>query len=344
MKKKPLSIVDIAKQLNISQTTISFILNGKSKDKRISDEMTEKVLRFVEKVGYKPNLLARSFRTGKTNIIGLMVEDISNPFFANVAYLIEEKAYANGYKILYCSTENDPRKARELLLMLKDRCVDGYIITPTESLLKEVEGLVNDGAPVILFDRRFENDSFDHVLLDNRSSTYNATKHLIDQGFREIGFITINSLQTQMKERMAGYENAMEDHGLNQHIKEVSFSHAGEQTIEHIEDFIRRKKKLEAVIFSTNYLGISGLKAIKNLGLSIPGDLAVVSFDDHILFDMYTPGITSIVQPIEEMSAQLINILLQKLSQPQDHKTATRQQIILPGQLIVRQSSVRPEK
>lgn len=344
MKKKSLSIVDIAKQLNISQTTISFILNGKSKDKRISDEMTEKVLRFVEKVGYKPNLLARSFRTGKTNIIGLMVEDISNPFFANVAYLIEEKAYANGYKILYCSTENDPRKARELLLMLKDRCVDGYIITPTESLLKEVEGLVNDGAPVILFDRRFEDDNFDHVLLDNRSSTYNASKHLIDQGFREIGFITINSLQTQMKERMTGYENAMDDHGLNQHIKEVSFSHAGEQTVEHIEDFIRRKKKLEAVIFSTNYLGISGLKAIRNLGLSIPDDLAVVSFDDHILFDMYTPGITSIVQPIEEMSAQLINILLQKLSQPQDHKTAIRQQIILPGQLIVRQSSLRLEK
>lgn len=344
MKKKSLSIVDIAKQLNISQTTISFILNGKSKDKRISDEMTEKVLRFVEKVGYKPNLLARSFRTGKTNIIGLMVEDISNPFFANVAYLIEEKAYANGYKILYCSTENDPRKARELLLMLKDRCVDGYIITPTESLLKEVEGLVNDGAPVILFDRRFEDDNFDHVLLDNRSSTYNASKHLIDQGFREIGFITINSLQTQMKERMTGYENAMDDHGLNQHIKEVSFSHAGEQTVEHIEDFIRRKKKLEAVIFSTNYLGISGLKAIRNLGLSIPDDLAVVSFDDHILFDMYTPGITSIVQPIEEMSAQLINILLQKLSLPQDHKTAIRQQIILPGQLIVRQSSLRLEK
>lgn len=343
MKKKPLSIVDIAKQLNISQTTISFILNGKSKDKRISDEMTEKVLKFVEEVGYKPNLLARSFRTGKTNIIGLMVEDISNPFFANVAYLIEEKAYANGYKILYCSTENDPRKAKELLLMLKDRCVDGYIITPTESLLKEVDGLVNNGAPVILFDRRFEDDRFDHVLLDNRGSTYNASKHLIDQGFREIGFITISSLQTQMKDRMTGYENAMEEHGLNQHIKEVSFSHAAEQTIEYIEDFIRRKKKLDAVIFSTNYLGISGLKAIKNLGLSIPGDLAVVSFDDHILFDMYTPGITSIVQPIEEMSAQLINILLQKLSRAEDHKTTVRQQIILPGQLIVRESSLRPQ-
>ena len=342
MKKKSLSIVDIAKQLNISQTTVSFILNGKSKDKRISDEMTDKVLKFVEKVGYKPNLLARSFRTGKTNIIGLMVEDISNPFFANVARLIEEKAYANGYKILYCSTENDARKAQELLLMFKDRCVDGYIITPTESLLKDVEGLVSSGAPVILFDRRFEDDRFDYVLLDNQASSYNAAKHLIDQGFRDIGFITINSLQTQMKDRMTGYEKAMEEHGLNQYIKEVSFSLNTEQSVEHIEDFLRRKKKLEAVIFSTNYLGISGLRAIKNLGLSIPNDLAVISFDDHILFDLYSPTITSIAQPIEEMSAQLINILLQKLSGGQDQKNAEKQQIILPGQLILRQSSTRP--
>lgn len=304
--------------------------------------MTDKVLKFVEKVGYKPNLLARSFRTGKTNIIGLMVEDISNPFFANVARLIEEKAYTNGYKILYCSTENDARKAQELLLMFKDRCVDGYIITPTESLLKDVEGLVSSGAPVILFDRRFEDDRFDYVLLDNQGSAYNAAKHLIDQGFREIGFITINSLQTQMKDRMTGYEKAMEEHGLNQYIKEVSFSLNTEQSVEHIEDFLRRKKKMEAVIFSTNYLGISGLKAIKNLGLSIPNDLAMISFDDHILFDLYNPTITSIAQPIEEMSAQLINILLQKLSGGQDQKNTEKQQIILPGQLILRQSSVRP--
>lgn len=306
--------------------------------------MTEKVLAFVEKVGYKPNLLARSFRTGKTNIIGLMVEDISNPFFANVARLIEEKAYANGYKILYCSTENDARKAQELLLMFRDRCVDGYIITPTDSLLKDVEGLVSNGAPVILFDRCFEDNRFDHVMLDNQQSAYNAAKHLIDQGFREIGFITINSLQTQMKDRMTGYERAMEDHGLNQYIKEVSFAPAAEQSIEHIEDFISRRKKLEAVIFSTNYLGVSGLRAIKNLGMSIPRDLAVVSFDDHILFDLYSPTITTLAQPIEEMSAQLINILLQKLSSRQNYADAVKQQITLPGQLIVRESSVKSEK
>src|SRR5690606_299028 len=172
--KKRLSIVDIAKQLNISQTTVSFILNGKSKEKRISDEVSEKVLRFVKEVGYKPNMLARSFRTGKTNIIGLMVEDISNPFFAHIARLIEEKAYANDYKILYCSTENNPEKAEELLQMFQDRRVDGYIITPTNNLAEHARELVNSGAPVVLFDRYFEQDTFDHVVLDNEGATYNG--------------------------------------------------------------------------------------------------------------------------------------------------------------------------
>ena len=340
VKKKSLSITDIAKQLNISQTTVSFILNGKSKEKRISDEMTERVLKFVDQVGYKPNLLARSFRTGKTNIIGLMVENISNPFFANLARMIEENAYKNGYKILYCSTENDPEKARELLLMFKDRCVDGYIITPTEGITREVEGLVSNGAPVILFDRHFNDDNFDYVVLDNEASTYNAVKHLTAQGFREIAFVTINSLQSQMRQRMIGYEKAMDEHSLNHHIKEVNFLHDAEQNVAHIQDFLDRKGKLEAVIFATNYLGISGLKAIKNLGLSIPGDIAVISYDDHVLFELYTPTITSIAQPIEEMSDQLINILLGKLS----GKAETKHRITLPGQLILRESSIRQKK
>ena len=194
LKEKPITIIDIAKQLNISSTTVSFILNGKAKERRISDKVRDKVLKFVTEVGYKPNLLARSFRTGKTNIIGLMVENISNPFFANVARMIEEKAYQNGYKILYCSTENDSTKAKELMQMFKDRYVDGYIITPTEGIKNEVDELINSGAPVILFDRFFEDGNNDYVILDNFKSTYTAVEHLVAEGFREIAFVTITSV------------------------------------------------------------------------------------------------------------------------------------------------------
>ena len=338
-QKKPLTIVDIANQLNISSTTVSFILNGKAKERRISDKLRDKVLKFVSEVGYKPNLLARSFRTGKTNIIGLMVENISNPFFANVARLIEENAYKNGYKILYCSTENNPVKAKELLQMFKDRYVDGYIITPPEGIKEEVDLLVKDGAPVILFDRFFENGTNDYVILDNFKSTYNAVEHLVAQGFKEIGFVTINSLQSQMQQRLYGYEQAIDDHGLNHYVKEVDFSLDTDKMSEYVAEFLKRRKKLDAVIFATNYLGIGGLKAIKKLGLKIPADLGVVSFDDHMLFELHTPSITSIAQPIEAMSEQLINVLIEKLVSDSQESY----QITLPGNLVVRESSVKSQ-
>ncbi len=337
MKKKVLSIIDIAKQLHLSQSTVSFILNGKSKERRISVETTQKVLKFIEQVGYKPNLLARSFRTGKTNIIGLMVENISNPFFARLAGLIEENAYKNGYKILYCSTENEPAKARELMQLFKDRHIDGYIITPTEGIKDDIDKLVNAGAPVILFDRYFEGGNHDYVLLDNFQSAYNAVQHLVDQGFREIGFITINSLQSQMQDRLHGYEKATDNNDLKHYVKEVGFNMSDDNVVEHIVDFLARKTKLDAVIFSTNYLGVNGLKAIKKMGLAIPKDIAVMSFDDNVVFELHTPTITAIEQPIEAMSVQLINILLDKLTS----KNVINHKVTVPGKLVIRESTTR---
>jgi LacI family transcriptional regulator len=337
VKKKLLSIIDIAKDLNLSQSTVSFILNGKSKERRISDITTQRVLKFIEEVGYKPNLLARSFRTGKTNIIGLMVENISDPFFAKLAGLIEENAYKNGYKILYCSTENDPAKARELMQMFKDRHIDGYIITPTEGIKEDIDKLVHTGAPVILFDRHFSGGNHDYVMLDNFQSAYNAVQHLVDRGYKEIGFITINSLQSQMQERLHGYEKATDDNGLHHYVKEIGFHIEDSNVVEHIVDFLIRKNKLDAVVFSTNYLGVGGLKAIRQMGISIPSDIAVVSFDDNAVFELHTPAITAIEQPIEAMSVQLINILLDKLAS----KNVINHKVTVPGKLIIRDSSAR---
>ena len=269
-----------------------------------------------------------------------MVENISNPFFATLAGLIEENAYKNGFKILYCSTENDQEKARELMQLFRDRHIDGYIITPTEGIKEDIDKLVSSGKPVILFDRCFDNGNHDFVMLDNFKSTYTAMQHLVDQGYKEIGFITINSLQSQMQERLHGYEKAADDHSLNHYVKEIGFHMDDANVVEHIIDFLGRKSKLDAVIFSTNYLGINGLRAIKQMGLSIPSDIAVVSFDDNTVFELHTPTITAIAQPIEAMSEQLINILLDKLAAKHviDHK------VTLPGQLIVRGSTQKKGK
>jgi LacI family transcriptional regulator len=338
VKKKVLSIIDIAKELNISQTAVSFILNGKSKEKRISNELAEKVLKFVAEVGYKPNLLARSLRTGKTNMIGLMVEDIANPFFANLARLIEDNAYRKGYKILYCSTDNDSPKARELIQLFRDRHVDGFIIVPTEGIEEDISALVSANSPVILFDRYFPDIFTDYIIIDNMSSTYNATRFLIQQGYREIAFVTIDSMQLQMTDRLLGYKKAIEERGLTQFIKKIGFRQDKETSTRHIMDLLQKKRNLDAVLFATNYLGISGLQAINRLGLNIPADIAVISFDDHVLFELYSPSVTAIAQPIGEISEKLINILLAKLADP-NNKKLEKSRLVLQTSLIIREST-----
>ena len=334
--KKKISINDIAKALGISNTTVSFILNGKAKEKRISESLVQRVLKYVDEINYKPNSLARSLRTGKTNIIGLMVEDISYPFFSSVARLIEENAYKNGYKILYCSTENDLEKTTDLIQMFRDRHVDGYIIVPPEGLDLEIESLKANGKPVVLFDRCLPGVETDFVVINNEESSYQGVKHLIKNGYKEIAIITIDSLQPQMQDRMLGYERALEEHGLTGYVKEIAYKDK-EHTVRQITSFLQRKPNLDAIFFTTNYLCVSGLKALRDLNISIPNDIAVISFDECELFEMYSPPITVISQPFEEISINVINILLAKLSS--ETKDDNYMQIILPASFIERESS-----
>jgi len=311
--KKRVSITDIANVLNVSPTTVSFILNGKAREKRISTELVEKVEKYIEEVGYKPNLLARSLRTGKTLIIGLMVESISNPFFANIARRIEELAYKNGYKIIYASTDNDTSRTKELIQMFRERHIDGYIISPPEGIEEDITSLVNAGIPVVFFDRYLSDIVVDSVTIDNFGSSYKAVKYLISTGSKNIGFVTLDSLQTQMQDRLHGYEKAIEEAGLSLHIKEIGFNQNPENIVRHIIAFLQRNVKLDAIFFATNYLGISGLKAIRTLNLEIPIEISVIAFDDHDLFELHKPAITAIYQPVDQISNQVINILLNKM-------------------------------
>src|SRR5687768_11085945 len=186
--------------------------------------MVEKVEKYIEEVGYNTNSLARSLRTGKSNIIGLMVESISNPFFANIARQIEKKAYKNGYKIIYSSTDNDTKRTKELIQMFSERHVDGYIISPPEGIEDDIAALVDSGIPVVFFDRYLPGVEVDSVTIDNIISSYDAIKYLIKSGYKNIGFITLDSLQTQMQDRLAGYEKAMNENGLAFRIKEIGFN------------------------------------------------------------------------------------------------------------------------
>ena len=335
--KKKLSIIDIANSLNISKTTISFILNGKAQEKRISEELVATVLKYVEEVGFKPNSLAKSLRTGKSHTIGLMVEDISNPFFASIARLIEDKAYQNGYKIIYCSTDNNTEKTQDLIVMFRERHVDGYIIAPPEGIEEDIRSLIKDGLPVVLFDRHLPKVDTDFVEIDNFFCSYNATRHLVDQGYKRIAFISFLSSQTQLNSRLQGFKEAVIENGLEPIIEEILFNHNEDLIIGPITEFLQKNKHLDAVFFGTNHMGTCGLKVINALGLKVPEDLAVVSFDDYDVFKLYSPPVTAIAQPIEEIADNVITVLLNKLNAPSQHQKT--QSIVLKTNLNVRGSS-----
>ncbi|MCX2739735.1 LacI family DNA-binding transcriptional regulator [Pontibacter anaerobius] len=340
--KKKLLISDIAKQLNVSITTVSFILNGKAKEKRISDDLTERVQKLVEEVGYRPNQLAQSLRTGKTRTIGLMVEDISNPFFANIARLIEERAYQEGYKIVYCSTEDDSDRTKELISMFRDMHVDGYIITPPQGVEEDVEKLIKDGFPVVLVDRQVAGIHTHCVIVDNLSGAYNATAHLMEQGYQNIAFVTTDSRQSQMLQRLEGYRKALAEKQLEPAVLEVPYRYDAKQMLRKIVSFFEETESIDAVLFATNYMAVRGLEAISQFNpQGLPANLGVASYDDHDVFKLLKPTITAVAQPTEAIANHVINLMLHLLNPK--NKTSEADTIVLPTQLIIRNSTPRKE-
>lgn len=311
---KKLSIADIAKELNVSKTTVSFILNNRAEEKRISAQLVKRVEAFVKEVGYKPNPIAQSLRTGKTNIIGLMVENIADPFFSAVARHIENKAYQNGYKIIYCSTDNNTEKTKGLLEMFRERNVDGCIIAPPVGVEAEITSLLESGMPVVFFDRHLEGIKTDQVEVNNYESTFEATRRLIKEGFKDIGFITFASTQTQMQGRLDGYRAAVSGQKLKEFILEIKFDPDENLIIQPIVAFIQQHPNLDAVLFSAIQAGTNGLKAFQRLGIRVPEDLGVIAFDDCDLFELYAPSITAIYQPIDKIAEAAIDLLLNRLN------------------------------
>ncbi|MDB5128685.1 LacI family DNA-binding transcriptional regulator [Mucilaginibacter sp.] len=337
---KKISMDDIARDLNISKSTISFIINGKAKEMRISDKLATKVLDYVKEKNYNRNALAQSLRTGKSKIIGLIVEDIADAFFSSVARLIEERAYKKGYKIIYCSTEDNPKKTIELINMFKSRNVDGFIITAPRGIEREVSLLLTQNHPFVLFDRYFPELETDYVIIDNLTGAKIAVEHLLREGFKEIAFVTLASDQTQMVERLNGYNMAITEAALQPHLLEIKFTSKPEKVVQQISSFLARNKNIDAILFATNYLALQGFEAINRQNLKIPDDVAVIGFDDHAFFKVFNPPITAVSQPMKNLSESLIDVLFKRMGEGGNNSGESIQKVLQP-ELIIRKSSLK---
>lgn len=298
--------------------------------------MTKRIMDHADKIGYKPNMVARSLRTGKSNIIGMLVEDISDPFFATIARLVEQKAAEYDYKLFYSSTENKPLAARSLIRAFRDRQVDGYIIAPAPEIEKEIRSLLNEGVPLVLFDRYFPSVETNCVVIDNSKSAGNATQYLIRNGYKHIAFITLNSGQTQMTDRLHGYEQAMTDAAYEPRICKIDYSMSDNILCSKIGHYLKNNPGIDAVFFATNYLAVNGLKALREMRLKVPEDIAVIGFDDNTHFNLFTPSITAVAQPISEIASEILRVVIKDMHAAT--KEDRREFIELDCTLMVRES------
>jgi len=312
---KKVSLKDIAEKVGVSTALVSYVINGLEKEKRVGKEIVEKIKQAAKELNYQPNQIARSLRSGTTHTIGLIVADISNPFFGQLARVIEDEAAKFNYTVVFGSSDESCIKSASLMETLVNRQVDGLIITPTEGCADHINSLIQNEMPLVLMDRFFPELQANHVVLNNYMATYSAVNHFLSKGHRSINMIAYNSPLIHMQERIRGFKEAMKDNGLVEEakVKEIRYNHI-KYDMEQIIGDIVKERKTNALLFATNALSINGLYAVKKYNVKIPEELAIIGFDGHEAFDFFQPPLTYIEQPLEEMGKESVRILLEQIN------------------------------
>lgn len=341
---KRVSIKDIARITGTSPTTVSFVLNGKADKMRISREVADRIVAASRSEGYFPNQVAVSLRTGHTNILGLLVESMGGQFFARLAHAVEREASLFGYKLVYCSTENDKERGKDMVQMLAQRQMDGYLITPAFGMEEEVQWLQKQGKPIVQVDSYLPDLQLPYVLVDSFNGVLTGVDHLVANGRRNIAFVTVDLNLVQIHDRLAGYREGLRKYDLTNTdaVLSIPYQHIADKAgVQAIVDFLKEHPATDALLFATNYLGILGLEAIVQLQLQMPQDIAILSFDDHDVFRLYPTGISVIEQPIEAIGSTSVQLLMDQLGKYNAAEKGLSCQVKLPPKLVVRQSTVK---
>jgi LacI family transcriptional regulator len=329
---------DIAREANVSVALVSYVLNGKEKESRVGKEVSLKIKQIAKELNYEPNYLAKSLRSGKTQTLGLILADISNPFFANIARIVEDEARHNGYTVVIGSSDESALKSWNLMNVLINRQVDGFIIISSEKSEKQINYLIEKNIPFVLLDRYFPELPTNLVAINHYQSAFDAGKHLADNGYRRIGLIAYTSKLHHMQERVRGYTEALQASGISLNkkwLQKISIYHIEDEIKTAIDVMVSGRDKVDAIIFATYSLAVNGLKYIDKLGLKIPKDIAIVSFGQAEGFDLYYCPITYIWQPIEELGKNAVNLLVEQIKDP---KQAIKQ-VLIESKLMARESS-----
>lgn len=339
--KKKVSLKDIAQQVGVSTALVSYVLSGKEKEGRVGQEMAEVIRATAKKMNYQPNQIAKSLKSGRSYTIGLIVADISNPFFAHIARTVEDEAKNDGYTTIFGSSDENSEKSQHLIDALINRQVDGFIIAPAEDSEKQIEYIKSLNIPFVLIDRYFPDIETNYVVIDNYKATYNATQHLLENGYRRIGLAVYETELKHMLDRIKGYEGALKEYGIVVDpalIRKIDFANTTQSVRENVGALLKDENPVEAILFSTNTLSVEGLRYLNELKYSIPDDVGVVCFDESDSFDFFYCTLTCVSQPLQQIAREAVQILVGQINR----KDTELLQVVINPCLLIGESSGKP--
>ena len=335
---KRVSIKDVAKEAGVSASTVSYVLNS-TPTETISPETTKRVMEAVRKLGYVPNLNARSLSSRHSNLIGVLIPQtepgkelmFSNPFYGELLSSIEYTARLNGYHLLLSGTKED----QDYLGIARNRGVDGVIIIgtyPGENL----DALKTLDVPIVLVDSYVKDEAFHTIGIEDKEGARIATRYLIEKGHRRIAFISGSIRENGVNiKRYQGYCDALQEAGLPVEEQAVySGTVDYEYGIEAAAEYLRRGKKQTAAFVTADVITMGLIKELTKQGIRVPDDLSIVSFDDVYLAQMTCPALTTIHQDIGEKGKQAVQLILDAAKTKVHHHT----ECILPLSLVERDS------
>lgn len=336
-----ITIKEIAKEAGVSIATVSMILNNK--DKNITSATRMRVLDVVKKYNYVPNAMAGSLVTQRTHIIGLILPDITNPFFPGIARGAEDKANESGYSIIFCNTDDKLEVEEKYIETLTKKMADGIIIAHSSSSEKMSEILERCKVPIILIDRDFYSENIcGKVLVNNLEGAYKGVAYLINKGYKKIAYLS-GSLKTRTaRDRLDGYKKALSDNGLEYEERLVKY---GEYKIDWgrngTDELLSENEHFDAIFCGNDLIAIGAIKELKKRGLNIPEDIGVMGFDDIYLAGLVEPSLTTVRQPNYKMGYKAMELLLENLnSTDRKNNNFRKMEIITLDTEIIERNSI----
>jgi len=329
----------IAERAHVSVTTVSRVLSGDAEKCRISKKTEDVVRRIAKELHYEPNQLARALRLKQTYTIGIIIPDISNPFFSSIARCVEIESRKAGYSVMICDSQENTEIEKESIKILGMRKIDGMIICPVGKEWKHIYEFTKLNIPIVTVDRYFPELNVPYVVSENYDGSMQAVNYFIENGHRRIAFIQGLTDSSVNNDRLRGYKDALQMHNLPLNESLIVGDNFGEQSgYIGTKILLNGPERPTAIFAVSNLISLGAMRAISEEQLTIPDDISIIAFDDQPYFNYLCTPMTTVGQRKEEIGQISIKLLLNEIN---SDDISDNKRITVSTELIVRKSVKR---